>query len=51
MSPLICMPGFVPNAAFQAHGLSNAKVMWIDVGTTLILTFGLLFHFNSGHSI
>jgi hypothetical protein len=47
---LVSMLGFVLIAALQAHGLAIAKVMWIDVGAALILSFGLLLHFQSGNS-
>lgn len=50
IAALVSMVGFVLIAAFQAHGLPIAKVMWIDVGAALILGFGLLLHFKAGHS-
>jgi hypothetical protein len=50
VAALVSMVGFVLIAAFQAHGLPIAKVMWIDVGAALILGFGLLLHFKAGHS-
>ena len=46
---LISMLGFVLIAALQPHGLPIAKVMWIDVGAGLLLSFGLLLHFKSGY--
>lgn len=51
IAALISMVGFVLIAAFQAHGLAIAKVMWIDVGVALLLSFGLLLHYKSGSSI
>ena len=48
IAALISMWGFVLIAALQAHGLPIAKVMWIDVGAALMLSFGLLLHFTSG---
>ena len=50
IAALLSMVGFVLIAAFQAHGLLIAKVMWIDVGAAVILGFGLLLHFKAGHS-
>jgi hypothetical protein len=50
IAALISMVGFVLIVAFQAHGLAIAKVMWIDVGAALLLSFGLLLHFKAGHS-
>jgi hypothetical protein len=51
IAALISMLGFVLIAALQAHGLPITKVMRIDVGAALLLSFGLLLHFKSGHSI
>ncbi len=48
---LISMLGFVLIAALQTHGPPIAKVMWIDVGAGLLLSFGLLLHFKSGYSV
>lgn len=50
IAALISMVGFVVIAAFQAHGLPIAKVMWIDVGAALLLIFGLLLHFRAAYS-
>jgi hypothetical protein len=49
IAALISMLGFVLIAALQAHGLPIAKVMWIDVGAALLLSFGLMLHFKSGY--
>ena len=51
IAALISMLGFALIAALQAHGLPITKVMRIDVGAALLLSFGLLLHFKSGHSI
>jgi hypothetical protein len=51
IAAMVSMAGFVLIAAFQSHGLPIAKVMWIDVGAALLLSFGLLLHFKSGYSI
>jgi hypothetical protein len=51
IAALVSMVGFVLIAAFQVHGLAIAKVMWIDVGAALLLSFGLLLHYKSGSSI
>jgi hypothetical protein len=51
IAALISMFGFVLIAASQAHGLVITKIMWIDAGAALLLSFGLLLHFKSGHSI
>lgn len=51
IAALISMWGFVLIAALQAHGLPITKVMWIDVGAALLLSFGLLLHLKSANSI
>jgi hypothetical protein len=51
IAALISMWGFVLIATLRAHGLPIAKVMWIDVGAALLLSFGLFLHFKSGYSI
>lgn len=51
IAALISMLGFVLIAVSQAHGLAIAKVMWIDVGTALLLSFGLLLHFKSANTV
>ncbi len=50
IAALISMLGFVLIAVFQTHGLAIAKVMWIDVGAALLLSFGMLLHFKSDYS-
>ena len=45
---LISMLGFVVIAATQPHGAAIAKVMWIDVGASLLLAIGLLMHVKQG---
>jgi hypothetical protein len=47
---MINIVGFVLIAALQAHGLAIAKVIWIDSGAALLLSFGLLLQFKSSHS-
>jgi hypothetical protein len=44
---LISMLGFVLIAALQAHGTPIAKVIWIDLGASALLTIGLLLHIKS----
>ncbi len=51
IAALISMVGFVVIAAFQAHGLPIAKVMWIDAVAALFMSFGLMLHFKSGYPI
>lgn len=51
IAALISMLGFVLIAALQAHGLPIIKVMWIDAGAALLLSFGLLLHFKTGNSM
>jgi hypothetical protein len=51
IAALISMVGFVLIAVVQTHGSAIAKVMWIDVGAALVLSFGLWLHSKSGHSI
>lgn len=50
IAALISMVGFVIIAASQAHGLPVARVMWIDVGATVLLSLGLLLHFRTGYA-
>jgi hypothetical protein len=51
IAALVSMVGFVLIAALQAYGLAIAKVMWIDVGTALLMSVGLVMHFKAGQSI
>jgi hypothetical protein len=51
IAALISMLGFVLIAALQTHGLPITKVIWIDAGAALLLSFSLLLHFKSGNSI
>jgi hypothetical protein len=44
IAALISMLGFVLLAAWQPHGASVAKVMWVDVIASLLLALGLLLH-------
>jgi hypothetical protein len=50
IAAMISMSSFVLIAAMQPHGLAIAKVMWIDVGAALLLSFGLVLHFRSAYS-
>jgi hypothetical protein len=48
IAALISMLSFVLFAALQTHSAAIAKVMWIDGGAAVLLSVGLLFHFNAG---
>ena len=50
IAALVSMLGFVLVAAVQSHGPPIAKIMWIDVATALMLSFGLLLHFKTAFS-
>lgn len=50
IAAMISMSSFVLIAAMQPHGLAIAKVMWIDAGAALLLSFGLVLHFRSVYS-
>ena len=41
---LISMLGFVLIAGWQPHGAAVARVMWVDVGASLLVAVGLLLH-------
>jgi hypothetical protein len=41
IAALVSMLGFALIAALQTHGTPIAKVMWIDLGASLILSIGL----------
>ncbi len=41
---LISMLGFVLISAWQPHGAAVARVMWVDIGASLLLFVGLLLH-------
>jgi hypothetical protein len=44
---LISMLGFALIAALQPHGVAISKIMWIDIGASLLLAIGLLLHIKS----
>jgi hypothetical protein len=44
IAALVSMLGFALIAALQAHGAPIAKVMWIDLGASLLLSIGLALH-------
>jgi hypothetical protein len=46
IAALVSMLAFALIAAFQTHGAAIAKVMWIDVGASLLLIVGLTLHFK-----
>ncbi len=50
IAALISMVGFVIIAASQSHGLPVARVMWVDVGATLLLSLGLALHFRTSYA-
>jgi hypothetical protein len=44
LAVLTSMLGFVWIAAGQTHGDAIAKVMWVDIGASLLLAMGLVLH-------
>lgn len=48
IAALISMASFVLFSTLQTHGPAIAKVMWVDVWAALVLSIGLIFHFNAG---